>query len=177
MLRGAETVRLAWGNSETVPELGEDEQEFYSPSPNVLAMTSITHDPHALLREVFGYPTFRGHQEDIIHHVTAGGDAFVLMPTGGGKSLCYQLPALLRPGVGVVVSPLIALMQDQVRAMQLLGVRASFLNSTLSPEAACEVERQVLAGELDLLYVAPERLLNERTLSLLDRSQPRALRD
>ncbi len=134
------------------------------------ATTSTARDPHAVLREVFGYASFREHQEEIIRHVLAGGDAFVLMPTGGGKSLCYQLPALLRPGVGVVVSPLIALMQDQVRALHQLGVRAAFLNSTLSPEAAWEVERQVAAGELDLVYIAPERLLTERTLALLDRS-------
>ncbi len=126
---------------------------------------------HEVLRSVFGFDRFRGHQEAIIARVMAGGDAFVLMPTGGGKSLCYQLPALLRPGVGVVVSPLIALMQDQVSAMRQLGVRAAFLNSTLSLAEAQAVEEQVQAGELDLLYVAPERLLTDRTLALLTRSR------
>jgi ATP-dependent DNA helicase RecQ len=120
-----------------------------------------------VLKEVFGYPGFRGHQAEVIEHVTGGGDALVLMPTGSGKSLCYQLPALLRAGVGVVVSPLIALMQDQVAALAELGVRAAFLNSTLSGAQAAEVERRTRRGELDLLYVAPERLLTERCLDLL----------
>ncbi len=128
-----------------------------------------TIDPLSILREVFGYPSFRGHQREIIDRVIAGGDAFVLMPTGGGKSLCYQIPSMIRPGVGVIVSPLIALMQDQVRAMRLAGVRAAFLNSTLSPEAAEETERQLLDGELDLIYIAPERLLTPSTLALIDR--------
>ncbi len=122
------------------------------------------------LRTVFGYDAFRGHQEEIIAQVMAGGDAFVLMPTGSGKSLCFQLPSILRAGVGVVVSPLIALMQDQVSAMRELGVRAAFLNSTLSAGEAAQVEAQMRAGTLDLVYIAPERLLNERTLSLLDNS-------
>lgn len=130
----------------------------------------ISLSPHDVLRDVFGYASFRGHQEEIIDHVISGGDAFVLMPTGGGKSLCYQIPAIIRPGVGVIISPLIALMQDQVRAMHQLGVRAAFLNSTLSPEDADSVERQVLNGELDLVYIAPERLLTDRALALLDRS-------
>ena len=121
----------------------------------------------AKLREVFGYPAFRDAQGEIVDHVAGGGDALVLMPTGGGKSLCYQLPALLRPGTGIVVSPLIALMQDQVAALTQLGVRAAFLNSTLSARAAGAVERALMAGELDLLYVAPERLLAPRTLELL----------
>ncbi|MGE5791739.1 MAG: RecQ family ATP-dependent DNA helicase, partial [Bacteroidota bacterium] len=120
-----------------------------------------------LLREVFGYPAFRGAQAAIVAQVAGGGDALVLMPTGGGKSLCYQLPALLREGVGVVVSPLIALMQDQVAALTQLGVRAAFLNSTLGAREAAAVERAVAAGELDLLYVAPERLLTARCLELL----------
>src|SRR5512145_1074856 len=120
-----------------------------------------------LLREVFGYPAFRGAQAAIVAQVAGGGDALVLMPTGGGKSLCYQLPALLREGVGVVVSPLIALMQDQVAALTQLGVRAAFLNSTLGAREAAAVERAVAAGELDLLYVAPERLLTVRCLELL----------
>jgi ATP-dependent DNA helicase RecQ len=125
-------------------------------------------DADALLNEVFGYARFRGFQREVIEHVAGGGDALVLMPTGGGKSLTYQIPALLRPGVGVVISPLIALMQDQVAALGELGVRAAFLNSTLSSAEAAAVERRMRAGELDLLYVAPERLLTERCLRLLD---------
>jgi ATP-dependent DNA helicase RecQ len=121
------------------------------------------------LRKVFGYPQFRGKQEEIIAHVQTGGDAFVLMPTGGGKSLCYQLPALLRPGVGIVISPLIALMHDQVTALLQLGVRAAYLNSSLSPDEARAVERDLLAGRLDLLYIAPERLMMERMQQLLAR--------
>ena len=126
--------------------------------------------PQQLLHRIFGHADFRGPQRAIIEHITAGGDALVLMPTGGGKSLCYQVPALLRPGVGVVISPLIALMQDQVEALRQVGVRAEFLNSTLDGESAARVERALLAGELDLLYVAPERLLTPRFLSLLERS-------
>ena len=121
----------------------------------------------AILGEVFGYPAFRGHQAEVIDHVAGGGDALVLMPTGSGKSLCYQVPALLREGVGVVVSPLIALMQDQVAALAELGVRAAFLNSTLSGAEAAEIEQRARRGELDLLYVAPERLLTGRCLDLL----------
>ena len=126
--------------------------------------------PQELLHRIFGHADFRGPQQAIIEHITAGGDALVLMPTGGGKSLCYQVPALLREGVGVVISPLIALMQDQVEALRQVGVRAEFLNSTLDGESAARVEQALLAGELDLLYVAPERLLTPRFLSLLDRS-------
>jgi ATP-dependent DNA helicase RecQ len=122
----------------------------------------------AVLRRVFGYESFRGEQERIVDHVAAGGDALVLMPTGGGKSLCYQIPALLRDGVGIVVSPLIALMQDQVDALRQAGVRAAYLNSTLDAQSARDTERQAQAGELDLLYIAPERLLTERGLALLD---------
>ncbi|WP_295543297.1 DNA helicase RecQ [uncultured Thiohalocapsa sp.] len=128
--------------------------------------------PHGILNRVFGYPGFRGAQQQIIEHVCAGGDALVLMPTGGGKSLCYQIPALLRPGTGIVVSPLIALMQDQVDALEQLGVRAAFLNSSLPPDAQQRVERALLEGALDLLYVAPERLLTERFLQLLARVTP-----
>jgi ATP-dependent DNA helicase RecQ len=123
-----------------------------------------------VLGRVFGYRAFRGSQQEIIGHVIAGGDALVLMPTGGGKSLCYQIPALVRSGVGLVVSPLIALMQDQVDALKLAGVRAAFLNSSLDAREAREVERAFEAGDLDLLYVAPERLLTERFLSLLERA-------
>jgi len=123
------------------------------------------------LRHVFGYDSFRGEQAAVVGHVAGGGDALVLMPTGGGKSLCYQLPALLREGTAIVVSPLIALMQDQVEALRQLGVRAAFLNSTLGATEAAAIERQLLDGGLDLLYVAPERLLTPRFLSLLDRSR------
>ena len=120
-----------------------------------------------VLNEVFGYPAFRGQQAQVIEHVAAGGDALVLMPTGSGKSLCYQVPALVRPGMALVVSPLIALMQDQVAALAELGVRAAFLNSTLSGAQAAEVEARARRGELDLLYVAPERLMTGHCLQLL----------
>jgi len=126
-------------------------------------------DPLEVLNQVFGYPHFRGAQQEVIERVLHGGDALVLMPTGGGKSLCYQIPALLRPGTGIVVSPLIALMQDQVDALRQLGVRAAFLNSSLAGDEQSRVERTLLAGGLDLLYVAPERLLTERFLELLGR--------
>jgi ATP-dependent DNA helicase RecQ len=126
--------------------------------------------PLDVLHRVFGYDEFRGEQAQIIDQVVSGGDAVVLMPTGGGKSLCFQIPALVRPGTGVVVSPLIALMQDQVDALEALGVRAAFLNSTQDPDARRLVEQQLLAGELDLLYLAPERLKLESSLSLLDRA-------
>jgi ATP-dependent DNA helicase RecQ len=124
-----------------------------------------------ILRDTFGYSAFRGEQQAIVAHVAAGGDALVLMPTGGGKSLCYQIPALLRSGVGIVISPLIALMQDQVDALKQLGVSAAFLNSSLDADAAREVSRQLLKGELKLLYVAPERLMTESFLNLLERLQ------
>ncbi|HEX4614499.1 MAG TPA: DNA helicase RecQ [Stellaceae bacterium] len=120
-----------------------------------------------VLREVFGFDSFRGQQLEIIEHVVAGGDAVVLMPTGGGKSVCYQIPALLRPGVGVVVSPLIALMKDQVDALRQAGVRAAALNSRLSPGEAAEIERAVRDAALELLYVSPERLMTPRCLELL----------
>ncbi len=125
----------------------------------------------AVLRTTFGYPAFRGPQAEIINHLIAGGDALTLMPTGGGKSLCYQIPSLLRPGAGVVVSPLIALMQDQVVAMKQVGVRAAFLNSTLDAAGARAVETALVRGELDLLYVAPERITTARCLELLERSR------
>ena len=120
------------------------------------------------LHTVFGYDSFRGAQEEIVGHLVDGGDALVLMPTGGGKSLCYQLPALLRSGCGIVVSPLIALMQDQVDALLQAGVKAAFLNSSQDFATAAETEQRLLRGELDLLYVAPERLLTERFLGLLE---------
>ena len=123
-----------------------------------------------LLNSVFGLPAFRGAQEEIVRHVADGGNCLVLMPTGGGKSLCYQLPSLLRKGCGIVVSPLIALMRDQVAGLQEAGVNAAALNSTLSFAEASEVERRLIAGDLDLLYIAPERLLTPRCLALLDRA-------
>jgi ATP-dependent DNA helicase RecQ len=128
-------------------------------------------DAADVLRRVFGYDSFRGAQQEIVEHVIGGGDALVLMSTGSGKSLCYQIPALVRPGVGVVVSPLIALMQDQVDALTALGVRAGFLNSTQGPDERRLVESAFLAGELDLLYLAPERLRLDSTLQLLDRGE------
>ena len=131
----------------------------------------LTSSPQQILRDVFGYADFRGAQQTIVEHVTTGGDALVLMPTGGGKSLCYQIPALLREGVGIVVSPLIALMQDQVDALKQLGVQAAFLNSSLDAAAAREVSQQLLRGELKLLYVAPERLMTDSFLNLLERLQ------
>jgi ATP-dependent DNA helicase RecQ len=127
--------------------------------------------PLSVLREVFGFDCFRGQQLAIIEQVIAGGDAVVLMPTGGGKSLCYQVPALLRPGVGVVISPLIALMKDQVDALRQAGVRAAALNSRLSPGEAAEIERAVRETAVDLLYVSPERLLTPRCLELLSRTR------
>jgi ATP-dependent DNA helicase RecQ len=127
------------------------------------------HSAAEVLGRVFGYDSFRGEQQAIIEHVIGGGDALVLMPTGGGKSLCYQVPALVRPGTGVVISPLIALMQDQVDALRALGVRAGFLNSTQDGGERRRVEAAFLAGELDVLYLAPERLRTESALRLLDR--------
>ncbi len=128
-------------------------------------------DPVAVLAEVFGYDAFRGDQGDIVEHVIAGGDAVVLMPTGAGKSITYQVPALVRPGTGLVVSPLIALMHDQVDALVANGVRAAYLNSTQSAGERAGVEQALLAGELDLIYVAPERLSNAATTRLLQRAQ------
>ncbi|MFF5070771.1 DNA helicase RecQ [Micromonospora olivasterospora] len=132
---------------------------------------TLPETPLAVLRRVFGYDDFRGEQREIIEHVVGGGDALVLMPTGGGKSLCYQIPALVRDGVAVVVSPLIALMQDQVDALTAVGVRAGFLNSTLDFDARRRVEAAFLGGELDLLYLAPEALGSRATVGLLDRGR------
>lgn len=136
-------------------------------------MTRVPRTPLAspldLLRTTFGYDDFRGDQGEVIDHVVAGGDAVVLMPTGGGKSLCYQIPALVRPGVGVVISPLIALMHDQVTALENLGVRAGFLNSSQGFDEQRVTEQLAIAGELDLLYLAPERLDLPRTQEFLDR--------
>ena len=125
-----------------------------------------------ILRSVFGFKSFRPRQEEVIGHLVAGGDALVLMPTGGGKSLCYQIPAMVRQGTGVVISPLISLMQDQVSALLQSGVRAAFLNSTQNMSESQHVQKQLVAGELDLLYVAPERLMTPRFLDLLGRSEP-----
>ncbi|MFC8044537.1 DNA helicase RecQ [Nocardia sp. NPDC057353] len=142
-------------------------------SPAATAQLDLGTDDaaHEVLRRVFGYDAFRGEQHAIVSHLVAGGDALVLMPTGGGKSLCYQVPALVRPGTGLVISPLIALMQDQVDALAALGVQAGFLNSSQNPDERREVERRFVAGELDLLYLAPERLRLESTARLLDRGK------
>ncbi len=136
-------------------------------SATTLKAGADSSDALSLLNSVFGLPAFRGAQEEIIDHVAKGGNCLVLMPTGGGKSLCYQLPALLREGCGIVVSPLIALMRDQVAGLTEAGVNAAALNSTLTPQEASEIERRLIAGDLDLLYVAPERLVTPRCLSLL----------
>src|SRR6202171_2831985 len=140
-------------------------------APSLTRKSEGAPDALSVLNSVFGLPAFRGAQEEIVRHVTEGGNCLVLMPTGGGKSLCYQLPALLREGCGIVVSPLIALMRDQVAGLLEAGVNAAVLNSTLSFAEASEVERRLLAGDLDLLYVAPERLLTPRCLALLDRAK------
>jgi ATP-dependent DNA helicase RecQ len=143
------------------------------------AVRELSTDPLHILHEVFGYPAFRGAQQAIVEHVVAGGDALVLMPTGGGKSLCYQVPAIQRHragrGVAVVVSPLIALMHDQVGALDELGVPAAFLNSTLEGDEAWRIERDMLAGRLVMLYAAPERLLTPRFLAILDSLSERGL--
>ncbi|MGW0939457.1 DNA helicase RecQ [Streptomyces sp. NPDC002666] len=136
------------------------------------ASTGVTEsDARQTLHRVFGYETFRGEQEAVVDHVVAGGDAVVLMPTGGGKSLCYQIPSLVRRGTGIVISPLIALMQDQVDALRALGVRAGFINSTQDFDERRSMEAQFVAGELDLLYLAPERLRLDSTLGLLSRGE------
>src|SRR3981081_3909670 len=134
-------------------------------------VSNIAPDALSLLNSAFGLPGFRGAQEKICNHVAGGGNCLVLMPTGGGKSLCYQLPSLLREGCGIVVSPLIALMRDQVAGLLDAGVKAAVLNSTLSFEQASVVEQRLLAGDLDILYIAPERLLTPRCLALLARAR------
>ncbi|HEY8987099.1 MAG TPA: DEAD/DEAH box helicase, partial [Streptomyces sp.] len=138
---------------------------------DVVAAEAVDSEALATLRKVFGYDSFRGEQEAIVDHVVGGGDAVVLMPTGGGKSLCYQIPSLVRAGTGVVVSPLIALMQDQVDALRAVGVRAGFINSTQDFDERRLVEAEYVAGELDLLYLAPERLRLDSTLELLSRGK------
>ena len=138
-----------------------------APSTATVPVPANGRDALSVLHSVFGLPDFRGAQGEIIRHVTQGGNCLVLMPTGGGKSLCYQLPSLLREGCGIVVSPLIALMRDQVAGLIDAGVNAAALNSSLTPQEASDIERRLLAGDLDLLYVAPERLVTPRCLSLL----------
>lgn len=129
---------------------------------------TVTQSPLKVLQDVFGYPKFRGNQADIIEHVVSGQDAIVLMPTGGGKSLCYQIPALCRPGVGIIVSPLISLMRDQVETLRQSGVRAAYWNSSLSLEESRKVENALRRGEIELLYVSPERVVLPGFLELLD---------
>jgi ATP-dependent DNA helicase RecQ len=133
-------------------------------------MTSTRDAALSVLQKTYGYPSFRGEQAEIIEHVVSGKNAFVLMPTGGGKSLCYQIPALLRPGAGIVISPLIALMQDQVDALTQLGIKAAAINSSMAGDAIAQTKRQIRMGEIDLVYVAPERLLMDDFLALLKES-------
>ncbi len=130
-------------------------------------MTSARDAALGILQKTYGYPNFRGQQAEIIEHVISGRNAFILMPTGGGKSLCYQIPALCRPGVGVVISPLIALMQDQVDALTQLGIKAAAINSSLATAEVNQTKARIKKGELDLVYVAPERLLMDDFLTLL----------
>jgi ATP-dependent DNA helicase RecQ len=153
-----------------LPEIPDGQSP--SPIPEEVHAGVASLGPKEILKKFFGYSAFRPLQREIIDTVTGGGDAFVLMPTGSGKSICYQIPAMMRPGVGVVISPLIALMQDQVQALSENGVRAAFLNSSLSAQEASRVERQAVAGEIDLLYVAPERLATERCRQWLKRLTP-----
>ena len=141
------------------------------PKKNIVKMENQDTKANEILNTIFGYENFRGQQQSIIDHLIGGHDALVVMPTGSGKSLCFQIPALVRLGVGIVISPLIALMQDQVNALLQLGIKAAYLNSTLTFEQAQKTERLLLNGELDLLYIAPERLANQRTLDLLDKLQ------
>jgi ATP-dependent DNA helicase RecQ len=164
-----------------VPErhvrLADGEQELEISKVSVTGdgyVSGVTDSLHSTLRDVFGYPEFRAHQRDIIEHIVGGGDAFVLMPTGGGKSLCYQIPALHRTGTAIVVSPLISLMKDQVDALRSNGVAAAYLNSSLSAEESSAVLQALRGGKLDLLYVAPERLMLDGFLEML-RSLPLAM--
>jgi ATP-dependent DNA helicase RecQ len=157
---GQAAVRYEPEHSDEQRVAAVDEPAIVPPMPAAARALSV-------LERVFGYKSFRSHQEAIVTTLIEGGDGLVLMPTGGGKSLCYQVPALVRGGTGVVVSPLIALMQDQVDALRQVGIEARFLNSSLTRAEQDDVERQLMAGALDLVYVAPERLVQERTLSLL----------
>ena len=127
----------------------------------------MTLNPTDILKEVYGYDSFRGQQEEIISHVMSGQNAFVLMPTGSGKSLCYQVPAICMNGVGIIVSPLVALMQDQVEALSQLGVKAAAINSNMDSYAVAQAQQALQNNELDLLYVAPERLLMEGFLQII----------
>lgn len=174
---------LVWDPDELAPPSELDEAPFDTggaptDAPPVAAAFAGTPrhaftgaDPAVVLKQVFGYDDFRGDQSEIVQHVIAGGDAVVLMPTGGGKSVTYQVPALVRPGTGLVISPLIALMHDQVDALLANGVRAAYLNSTQSPTERSAVEQAYLTGELDVLYVAPERLSGAATTKLLQRGR------
>ena len=148
-----------------------------APSTAPLPAPADGRDALSVLHSCSACQAFAARRSEIVRHVTDGGNCLVLMPTGGGKSLCYQLPSLLREGCGIVVSPLIALMRDQVAGLLEAGVKAAVLNSTLTFEEAPTVERRLIAGDLDLLYVAPERLLTPRCLSLLAPRQDRAVRD
>jgi ATP-dependent DNA helicase RecQ len=162
------------GHARLLSAPGADVADSGAPAVGVGAFVTICRMPASplhILQSVFGYDSFRGPQQAIVEQVIEGGDALVLMPTGGGKSLCYQIPAIVRQGTGIVVSPLIALMQDQVDALHEAGVAAAYLNSSQDNETQREVERQLMAGELDLLYVAPERLLTPRLLGLLERTE------
>lgn len=158
---------LEWGSRQPAAPVAQRVAQRVAPSVPIRAAGQKYATAQEALHTVFGYDAFRGEQQQIIEQLASGGDAVVLMPTGGGKSLCYQIPALLRPGTGVVVSPLIALMQDQVDALLAVGVRAAFLNSTQDAAERNRVEQAYLAGELDLLYVAPERLSSEATRRFL----------
>ena len=170
---------LVWDPDDLAPPPdGEEPPEDWAPAaagiqaaPAAPARSFAGADPLAVLGEVYGYDSFRADQADIVDHVTAGGDAVVLMPTGGGKSITYQVPALVREGTGLVISPLIALMHDQVEALRANGVRAAALNSTQSAPERADTERAYLSGELDLLYVAPERLSGAATTALLQRGR------
>jgi ATP-dependent DNA helicase RecQ len=143
--------------------------------PSPTEGVDLVRDPAAadrVLHDVFGFPAFRPSQRDVVDQLMLGGDVMVVMPTGSGKSLCYQVPSIARPGTGIIISPLIALMRDQVEDLKSRDVRAAYLNSTLSADGARAVEDRLVAGELDLLYVAPERLVTDRFLSLLDEAEP-----
>ena len=136
-------------------------------------MTSTRDAALGILQKTYGYRSFRGQQGDVVEHVITGGNAFVLMPTGGGKSLCYQIPALVRPGVGIIISPLIALMQDQVDALTQLGIKAAAINSSMTGDSIGRTKGQIRRGEIDMVYVAPERLLMDDFLELLRESRSR----